>query len=145
MEDKVGENPVALRAAVFLLSAKSRRGGGVQTPPIRAKEMSMTIVNSVIPFQRNKHPRSVTTAGQPSAHTDFSPIYERSRLTAVIAAARNQSSYPCFGRNPVRDIRSWHSQSSIIVCSTLVLFFSGLLIGLTKPCVVDLLDAPSMR
>ena len=34
MGDKVGENPAALRAAVFLLSAKNRRGGGgVQTPP----------------------------------------------------------------------------------------------------------------
>ena len=32
MGDKVGDNPVALRAAVFLLSAKNRRGG-VQTPP----------------------------------------------------------------------------------------------------------------
>ena len=36
MGDKVGENPAALRAAVFLLSAKNRRGGGVQTPPSRA-------------------------------------------------------------------------------------------------------------
>ena len=33
MGNKVGENPAALRAAVFLLSAKNRRGGGVQTPP----------------------------------------------------------------------------------------------------------------
>ena len=33
MGDKVGENPAALRAAVFLLSAKNRRGGGVQIPP----------------------------------------------------------------------------------------------------------------
>ena len=32
MGDKVGENPAALRAAVFLLSAKNRKGG-VQTPP----------------------------------------------------------------------------------------------------------------
>ena len=30
---KVGENPVALRAAVFSLSSKHLRGGGVQTPP----------------------------------------------------------------------------------------------------------------
>ena len=36
MADKVGENPAALRAAVFLLLAKNRRGG-VQTPPSRAK------------------------------------------------------------------------------------------------------------
>ena len=35
MGDEVGENPAALRAAVFLLSAKNRRGG-VQ-PPSRAK------------------------------------------------------------------------------------------------------------
>ena len=28
MGDKEGENPAALRAAVFLLSAKNRRGGG---------------------------------------------------------------------------------------------------------------------
>ena len=27
MGDKVGENPAALRVAVFLLSAKNRRGG----------------------------------------------------------------------------------------------------------------------
>ena len=33
MGDKVGENPAALRAAVFLLPAKNRRGGGgVRTP-----------------------------------------------------------------------------------------------------------------
>ena len=38
MGDKVSENPAALRAAVFLLSLKNRRGGGgVQTPPSRAK------------------------------------------------------------------------------------------------------------
>ena len=39
MGDKVGENPAARSAAVFLLSAKNRRGGGrdVQTPPSRAK------------------------------------------------------------------------------------------------------------
>ena len=36
MGDKVGENPAALRAAVFMLSAKNRRGG-VQIPPSRAK------------------------------------------------------------------------------------------------------------
>ena len=33
MGGKVGENPAALRAAVFLLSSKNLRGGGVQTPP----------------------------------------------------------------------------------------------------------------
>ena len=32
MGGKVGENPAALRAAVFLLSLKNLRGG-VQTPP----------------------------------------------------------------------------------------------------------------
>ena len=29
----MGENPAALRAAVFSLSSKNLRGGGVQTPP----------------------------------------------------------------------------------------------------------------
>ena len=40
MGDKVGENPAALRAAVFLLSAKNRRGGGCSNtpPPSRAKD-----------------------------------------------------------------------------------------------------------
>ena len=32
MEGKVGENPAALRAAVFSLASKNLRGG-VQTPP----------------------------------------------------------------------------------------------------------------
>ena len=38
MGDKVGENPAAMRAAVFLLSSKNLRGG-VQTlpPPSRAR------------------------------------------------------------------------------------------------------------
>ena len=33
MGDKVGENPAALRAAVFLLSAKNRRGVFKHPPP----------------------------------------------------------------------------------------------------------------
>ena len=33
MGDKVGENLAALRAAVFSISSKNLRGGGVQTPP----------------------------------------------------------------------------------------------------------------
>ena len=33
MGGKVDENPAALRAAVFSLSSKNLRGGGVQTPP----------------------------------------------------------------------------------------------------------------
>ena len=33
MAGKVAENPAALRAAVFSLSSKNLRGGGVQTPP----------------------------------------------------------------------------------------------------------------
>ena len=33
MGDKVGENPAALRAAVFLLSSKNLRGGAFKRPP----------------------------------------------------------------------------------------------------------------
>ena len=33
MGDKVGENPAALRAAVFLLSSKNLRGGRSNAPP----------------------------------------------------------------------------------------------------------------
>ena len=33
MGGKVGENPAALRTAVFSLSSENLRGGGVQTPP----------------------------------------------------------------------------------------------------------------
>ena len=40
MGDKVGENPAALRAAVFLLSAKNRRGG-VQTPPPAGRRLKL--------------------------------------------------------------------------------------------------------
>ena len=47
---KVGENPVALRAAVFLLSAKNRRGEGVQTPPSRAK------VKCALEFEHSSSP-----------------------------------------------------------------------------------------
>ena len=38
MGDKVGENPAARSAAVFLLFAKNRRG---QTPPSRAKDNNL--------------------------------------------------------------------------------------------------------
>ena len=54
--------------------------------------IKMTVRELVIPFQRNKRSKSVTTAGRPAAHTDFSPVY-RSRLTAAIAAARNHDSF----------------------------------------------------
>ena len=42
MGDKVGENPAALRAAVFLLSAKNRRGG-VQTPPPAGRRLIQSV------------------------------------------------------------------------------------------------------
>ena len=45
MGDKVGENPAALRAAVFLLSSKNLRGGGVQTPPPPAGR-GLNVVNN---------------------------------------------------------------------------------------------------
>ena len=51
MGDKVGENPAALRATVFLLSAKNR-GGGVQTPPpSRAKVKGEISVCAAQPTQ----------------------------------------------------------------------------------------------
>ena len=40
MGDKAGENPAALRAAVFLLSAKNRRGGGVFKHPPAGRRLS---------------------------------------------------------------------------------------------------------
>ena len=40
MGDKVGENPAALRAAVFLLSAKNRRGGCSNTPPPAGRRLT---------------------------------------------------------------------------------------------------------
>ena len=49
MGDKVGENPAALRAAVFLLSAKNRRGGCSNTPPpSRAKVNRLTNVTNYL-------------------------------------------------------------------------------------------------
>ena len=44
----------------------------------------MTVRELVIPFQRNNRSKSVTTAGRPAAHTDFSPVY-RSRLAPRFA------------------------------------------------------------
>ena len=49
MGDKVGENPTALRAAVFLLSAKNRRGGGVfKHPPPPPAGRSLTEMVSIL-------------------------------------------------------------------------------------------------
>ena len=45
MGDKVGENPAALRAAVFLLSAKNRKVGVQTPPPSRAKVKDDVISN----------------------------------------------------------------------------------------------------
>ena len=57
MGDKVGENPAALRAAVFLLSAKNRRGG-VQTPPPagrRLKAAYYIVGTQIMVIDRYKH------------------------------------------------------------------------------------------
>ena len=43
MGDKVGENPAALRAAVFLLSAKNRRGGCSNTPPPAGRRLNKQV------------------------------------------------------------------------------------------------------
>ena len=49
MGDKVGENPAALRAAVFLLSAKNRRGGVFKhPPPSRAKVNIKNVQKDII-------------------------------------------------------------------------------------------------
>ena len=54
MGGRVGENPAALRAAVFFRYPRKTRGGGVQTPPpSRARVM---VVHCVI---KNKHLSSV--------------------------------------------------------------------------------------
>ena len=55
----MGENPAALRAAVFSLSSKKLRGGGgVQTPPSRARvkhhgDITCTIWMRRAPPERN--------------------------------------------------------------------------------------------
>ena len=47
---KVAQNPAALRAAVFSLSAKNLRGGGLhQPPPVRAR-VKYTYVSSYTKF-----------------------------------------------------------------------------------------------
>ena len=48
MGDKVGENPAALRAAVFLLSSKNLRGGRSNAPPPagRGLKSKFTYINS---------------------------------------------------------------------------------------------------
>ena len=48
MGGKVGENPAALRAAVFSLASKNRRGGGAfkRPPPSRARVNNSNYVSS---------------------------------------------------------------------------------------------------
>ena len=43
MGDKVGENSAALRAAVFLLSAKNRRGGVFKHPPQQGEGLQLNV------------------------------------------------------------------------------------------------------
>ena len=51
--DKVGENPAALRAAVFLLSAKNRRGVFKHPPPAGRRlkeEKELSIIKSDLEY-----------------------------------------------------------------------------------------------
>ena len=58
MGDKVGENPAALRAAVFLLSAKNRRGVFKHPPPSRAKvNCIFKLASGVIILSRAAKPK----------------------------------------------------------------------------------------
>ena len=66
MGGKVGENPAALRAAVFSLSSKNLRGGGVQTPPpsrARVNKQSEDIIHLKIHriYNRSHRPCNVPT------------------------------------------------------------------------------------
>ena len=64
MGDKVGENPAALRAPVFLLTAKNRRGGGVQTPPpSRAKVNRVVTRRGRLPAPERQRPGIVWAGG----------------------------------------------------------------------------------
>ena len=51
MGGKVSENPAALRAAVFSLSSKNLRGGGVQTPPPPSRARVNRIKMKYIDFE----------------------------------------------------------------------------------------------
>ena len=54
MGGKVGENPAALRAAVFSLSSKNLRGGGVQTPPPPSSARVETAVLLLLLFRPSR-------------------------------------------------------------------------------------------
>ena len=93
MGDKVGENPAALRAAVFLLSAKNRRGGGCSNTPSRAKVnggvFDLFLLPAYILFFISTHDiywnRKATTLGcksfvrQETSSAPFKPGPDRTR------------------------------------------------------------------
>ena len=49
MGSKVGENPAALRAAIFSLSSKNLRGRSTPPPPSRARVKSISIRSPTLP------------------------------------------------------------------------------------------------
>ena len=48
MGGKVGENPAALRAAVFLLSSKNLRGGAFKRPPPAGRGLSDWLMFKIV-------------------------------------------------------------------------------------------------
>ena len=85
MGDKVGENPAALRAAVFLLSAKNRRGGCSNTPPpSRAK------VNTIVWQKRQSDMASTQVSGQ-TCSGSISRIAMQAKHAGRIRLIFNQS------------------------------------------------------
>ena len=74
MGDKVGENPAALRAAVFLLSAKNRRGGGCSnTPPPAGRRLKKA--------SKGGHPSSEITEPDSLAHFFILPFVKKVYLS----------------------------------------------------------------
>ena len=71
MGDKVGKNPAALPAAVFLLSAKNRRGGRVFKPP--PPPAGRTVLKYIIvnrwPFRFLRIRRKLSEQSRPKSET----------------------------------------------------------------------------
>ena len=68
MGGKVGENPAALRAAVFSLSSKNLRGGRSNAPPPAGRgliEPIIIILNNIIIIGREVYPAECAALGVP--------------------------------------------------------------------------------